>query len=58
MTEIITAAILGLGAVICCALMAAIQVYLNGYERNQVKPVYKSGLERIMEEIEKGTLHT
>lgn len=56
MTEII-AAFLGLGVVICCALMAVIQVYLQGYERRQVKPVYKSELERIMEEIEKGTLH-
>lgn len=58
MTEIIIAAFLGLGVVICCALMAVIQVFLNGYERRQVKPVYKSELERIMEEIEKGTLHT
>lgn len=57
MTEIIIAAFLGLGVVICCALMAVIQVFLNGYERRQVKPVYKSELERIMEEIEKGTLH-
>ncbi len=57
MTEIIIAAFLSLGVVICCALMAAIQVYLNGYERRQVKPVYKSELERIMEEIDKGVLH-
>ena len=57
MTETITAAILGLGVVICCALMAVIQVYLNGYEHRQVKPIYKSELERIMEEIEKGTLY-
>lgn len=57
MTEIIIAAFLGLGVVICCALMAAIQVFLNGYERRQVKPVYKSELERIMAEIEQGTLH-
>lgn len=57
MTEVIIAAFLGLGVVICCALMAVIQVYLNGYERRQVKPVYKSELERIMEEIDKGVLH-
>ena len=57
MTEIIIAVFLGLGVVICCALMAVIQVYLQGYERRQVKPVYKSELERIMDEIEKGTLH-
>lgn len=57
MIEIIIAAFLGLGVVICCALLAVIQVFLNGYERRQVKPVYKSELERIMEEIEKGTLH-
>jgi hypothetical protein len=55
--DIIIAAFLGLGVVICCAFMAIIQVFLNGYERRQVKPVYKSELERIMEEIEKGTLH-
>lgn len=57
MTEIIIAAFLGLGVVICCALMAVIQVYLQGYERRQVKPVYKSELERIMGEIDKGVLH-
>lgn len=57
MTEIILVAILAVGVVICCALMATIQVYLQGYERRQVKPVYKSELERIMEEIEKGALH-
>lgn len=57
MTEIIIAAFLGLGVVICCAGMAIIQVFLNGYERRQVKPVYKSELERIMEEIDKGVLH-
>ena len=57
MTEIIIAAFLGLGVFICCALMAVIQVYLQGYERRQVKPVYKSELERIMEEIDKGVLH-
>lgn len=57
MTEVILVAILVVGVVICCALMAVIQVLLNGYERRQVKPVYKSELERIMEEIEKGTLH-
>ena len=57
MTEIIIAAFLGLGVVICCAFMAVIQVYLNGYERRQVKPVYKSEVERIMEEIDKGVLH-
>lgn len=57
MIEILLAAFLGLGVVICCALMAAIQVYLNGYERRQVKPAYKSELERIMEEIDKGVLH-
>lgn len=57
MTEIIIAAFLGLGVVICCALMATIQVYLQGYERRQVNPVYKSELERIMEEIDKGALH-
>ena len=56
MTEIIVAAFLCLGVVICCALMAVIQVYLSGYERRQVKPVYKSELERIMEEIDKGVL--
>lgn len=56
MTEIILVAILVVGVVICCAGMAIIQVYLQGYERRQVKPVYKSELERIMEEIEKGTL--
>lgn len=56
MTEIIIAALLGLGVVIFCALMAVIQVYLNGYERRQVNPVYKSELERIMEEIDKGVL--
>lgn len=56
MTEIILVAILAVGVVICCAGMAVIQVFLNGYERRQVKPVYKSELERIMEEIEKGTL--
>lgn len=56
MTEIIIAVFVGLGVVICCALMAVIQVYLNGYERRQVKPVYKSELERIMEEIDKGVL--
>nr|DAX35943.1 MAG TPA: hypothetical protein [Caudoviricetes sp.] len=37
--------------------MVVIQVFLNGYERRQVKPVYKSELERIMEEIDKGVLH-
>ena len=57
MTEIILVAILAVGIVVCCALMAAIQVFLNGYERRQVKPVYKSELERIMEEIDKGALH-
>ena len=57
MIDIIIAAFLGLGVVICCSFMAIIQVFLNGYERRQVKPVYKSELERIMEEIEKGTLH-
>lgn len=57
MIDIIIAAFLGLGVVICCAFMAIIQVFLNGYERRQVKPVYKSELERIMEEIEKGVLH-
>lgn len=57
MTEIVIAAFLGLGVVICCSLMAVIQVYLQGYERRQVKPVYKSELERIMEEIDKGVLH-
>lgn len=57
MIEIIIAVFLGLGVVICCALMAIIQVYLQGYERRQVKPVYKSELERIMEEIDKGALH-
>lgn len=57
MIDIIIAAFLGLGVVICCAFMAIIQVFLNGYERRQAKPVYKSELERIMEEIEKGTLH-
>ena len=57
MTEIFIAAFLGLGVVIYCALMAVIQVYLQGYERRQVKPVYKSELERIMEEIDKGALH-
>lgn len=53
MTEII----LAVGVVICCAGMAIIQVFLNGYERRQIKPVYKSELERIMAEIEQGTLH-
>ena len=57
MTEIIIAAFLGLVVVICCALMVVIQVYLNGYERRQVKPAYKSELERLMEEIDKGVLH-
>lgn len=57
MIDIIIAAFLGLGVVICCAFMAIIQVFLNGYERRQVKPVYKSELERIMEEIDKGVLH-
>lgn len=57
MTEIVIAAFLGLCVVICCALMAVVQVFLNGYERRQVKPVYKSELERIMEEIDKGVLH-
>lgn len=57
MIDIIIAAFLGIGVAICCAFMAIIQVFLNGYERRQVKPVYKSELERIMEEIEKGTLH-
>lgn len=57
MIDIIIAAFLGLGVVICCAFMAIIQVFLNGYENRKVKPVYKSELERIMDEIEKGTLH-
>ena len=57
MTEIILVSILAVGVVICCAGMAVIQVFLNGYERRQVKPVYKSKLERIMEEIDKGALH-
>ena len=57
MIDIIIAAFLGLGVIICCAFMAIIQVFLNGYERRQIKPVYKSELERIMEEIDKGTLH-
>lgn len=57
MTEIILVAIFAVGVVICCAGMAVIQVYLNGYERRQVKPIYKSELERIMSEIEKGILH-
>ena len=57
MIDIIIAVFLGLGVIVCCAFMAIIQVFLNGYERRQVKPVYKSELERIMKEIEKGTLH-
>ena len=57
MIEIVLVSILAVGVVICCSGMAIIQVFLNGYERRQVKPVYKSDLERIMAEIEKGTLH-
>ena len=57
MTEIILIAVLVVGVAICCAGMAVIQVFLNGYERRQIKPVYKSELERIMEEIDKGVLH-
>lgn len=56
MTEIILISILAVGVVICCAGMAVIQVFLNGYERRQIKPVYKSELERIMAEIEQGVL--
>ena len=58
MIDIIIAAFLGLGVVICCAFMAVIQVYLNGYERHHTPPpVYKSSLEQIMEDIDKGVLH-
>lgn len=57
MTEIVLVSILAIGVIICCAGMVIIQVFLNGYERRQLKPVYKSELERIMAEIEKGTLH-
>ena len=57
MTDIIIVSLLALGVVVCCAFMAIIQVFLNGYERRQEKPVYKSELERIMEEIDKGVIH-